>query len=258
MKKLKWLSVLLFSSLLILGCYEVNEEIVIDESGAGSFSSKMDMGALIEMLKGFAGEEMNKEGLDRVIDSTVLMASVIDSAKDLTPAQKALYSTGKMRIQMNLNEGLLKINTDFKFKSYEDLQTLLTGGGNMSAIGNLMKKVMDGKEKEEAQPDSPKDPDLDKLGDSYIISVKNGSISKTFNKEKYDKLMEAAEMAQMKSLGSAGMEVLYTTTIKLPRPATSPESSIVKFSSDKKTVTIRYNYLDIFESPEKLTYTITY
>lgn len=259
MKKLKWLSVLLLTNFLIYGCYEVNEEIVIDESGAGTFSSKMDMGALLEMMKGFAGDELNKEGLDRIIDSTVLMASVIDSAKELTPAQKAVFSTGKMRIQMNLNESILKVNSDFKFKSYEDLQMLLSGGGNMSAIGNLMKKVMDNKEeKAEAQPDSPKDPDLDKIGTAYDIVVKNGSIVKTFNKEKYDQVMSGEEMSQMKSLGGAGMEVLYTTVIKLPRPATSPETAIVKLSTDKKTVTIRYNYLDIFETPEKLTYTITY
>ncbi len=259
MKKLKWLSVLLLTCFLIYGCYEVNEEIVIDESGAGTFSSKMDMGALLEMMKGFAGDELNKEGLDRIIDSTVLMASVIDSAKELTAAQKAVFSTGKMRIQMNLNESILKVNSDFKFKSYEDLQMLLSGGGNMSAIGNLMKKVMDNKEeKAEAQPDSPKDPDLDKIGTSYDIVVKNGSIVKTFNKEKYDQVMSGEEMSQMKSLGGAGMEVLYTTVIKLPRPATSPESAIVKLSADKKTVTIRYNYLEIFETPEKLTYTITY
>jgi hypothetical protein len=259
MKNLKWLSVLLLTTFLIYGCYEVNEEIVIDESGAGTFSSKMDMGALLEMMKSFGGEEMNKEGLDRIIDSTVMMASVIDSAKDLSPAQKALFSTGKMRIQMNLNESILKINTDFKFKSYDDLQMLLSGGGNMSAIGNLMKKVMDNKEeKAEAQPDSPKDPDLDKVGTSFNVVVKNGSITKSFDKEKYDKVMAGDEMAQMKSLGGAGMEVLYTTVIKLPRPATSPESAIVKFSPDKKTVTIRYNYLDIFEAPEKLTYSITY
>lgn len=258
MKKMKWLSVLL-TSIFILGCYEVKEEIVIDESGTGSFSSNMDMGPLIEMMKGFAGDELTKEGLDKIIDSTISMEKVMDSAKDLTNEQRALFKTGKMRLQMNLNEGVFKINSDYKFKSYDELQMLLGGGGNMSAIGNLMKNIMDKKEtKSEPEPDSPKDPDLDKIGSSYDVVVKNGSISRTLNKEKYDLLMAGEEMVQMKSLGSMGMEVLYTTTIKLPRPATSPETSIVKFSADKKTVTIRYNFLDVFETPEKLTYTITY
>ena len=75
---------------------------------------------------------MNQEGLDKVIDTVISMKSFADSAKDITPEQKALFSAGKMRLQMNIKEKIFKIDTDIPFKSYGDLQLLLAGGGKAS------------------------------------------------------------------------------------------------------------------------------
>ena len=65
-------------------------------------------------------------------------------------------------------------------------------------------------------------------------------------------------MAQMKQLSGSGMEVLYTTTIKLPRAAKKTDNPLIKLSEDKKTVTMKYNMLELLENPEKFAYTIEY
>lgn len=257
MKKLKWLT-LSFTFLFLLGCYEVNEEIVVSENGSGTFSSKMDMGQLIEMMQSFGGEEMNQEGLDRVIDTVISMKSFTDSATEITPAQKALLSNGKLRMQMNIKEKLFKIDTDIPFKSYDDLQLLLSGGAGMTGMSSMMKKIFEKKGEENNQPDSPKDPDLGELNNIYDVTAKNGLLSKKFNKANFDALMSRPEMEQFKQIGGAGLEVLYTTTIRVPRPVTSADNPMIKLSDDKKTITIKYNYLEVFESPEKFEYKITY
>ncbi len=259
MKKLKWISLTL-ACFLALGCYEVNENIEISESGTGTYISRMDMGPLLEMMKGMGQDELAKEGLDKVIDTVISMKSFTDSAKDLTPEQKALLSTGKMRFQMNFKESVFKIDTDIKFSSLNQLQVLLAGGGGLSSIGDAMKKVFDkaGDKSGEDQPDAPKDPSMGQLGNVFDVVISNGSISKKLNKEKYNKMMENPEIENLKQVGSSGMEVLYTTVIKLPRPVTSSTGSSIKLSDDKKTVTIKFNFLDIFETPEKLEYNITY
>ena len=131
MQKLKALT-LFFTLFLLLGCYEVNEEIVLNENGSGTFITKMDMAQLIEMMQSFGEGEMNQEGLDKVIDTVISMKSFADSAKEITPEQKALLSGGKMRLQMNLKEKIFKIDTDIPFKSYNDLQLLLQGGNGTS------------------------------------------------------------------------------------------------------------------------------
>lgn len=260
MRKLKLLT-LFFALFLLLGCYEVNEEIVLNENGSGSFVTKMDMAQLIEMMQSFGEGEMNQEGLDKVIDTVVSMKSFADSAKDITPEQKALLSSGKMRLQMNLKEKVFKIDTDIPFKTYNDLQLLLSGGAGMAGMADMMKKIFDkGEAEKNDQPDTPKDldPDLSQLSNIFDVVVKNGTISKKLNQDKYKLLMERPEMAQMKQIGSAGIEILYSTTIKLPRPVKNSDNPLVKLSDDKKTVTIKYNYLELFETPEKFSYTITY
>jgi hypothetical protein len=54
------------------------------------------------------------------------------------------------------------------------------------------------------------------------------------------------------------MEILYTTTIKLPRPVKSSDNPLIKVSEDKKTVTMHYNLLELLDNPEKFSYTLEY
>ena len=86
MKKL----ILLISTIIcFVGCYEVNEEITINADGSGVHNTKMDMGQMLEMIQSMAGEEeLAKEGLDKVLDTTILMKSVMDSAKELSAEQR--------------------------------------------------------------------------------------------------------------------------------------------------------------------------
>lgn len=259
MKKLKWISLSL-TLCFLLGCYEVNEELVINENGSGTFSTKMDMAQLIEMMQSFGGDEMKQEGLDKVVDTVVSMESFADSATDLSAEQKALLRGGKMRMQMNIKENLFKIDTDIPFKSYSDLQFLLAGGGGgLSGLSPMLKKMFNkpGEEKND-QPDTAKDPDMSELGNIYDVTAQNGLLSKKLNKGKFDALMSRPDMEQFKQIGGAGLEVLYTTTIRLPRPVTAADNPLLKISDDKKTITIKYNYLEVFEHPEKFEYKITY
>jgi hypothetical protein len=248
-----------FLSIFFLGCYEVNEEIVINADGSGTYVTKMDLTQMIEMMQSFGGDEMKQEGLDRIIDTVISMKSFTDSAKDMSEEEKQLLSRGKLRMQMNIKEKIFKVDTDFPFKSYKELQMLLSGSGGMMALSNSMKKVFGkGDQPDNAQPDTPKDPDLGQISDVFEVTVTDGSISKKFNKAKYDAMMSKPEMEQMKQVGSAGIEILTTTVIKLPRPVKSSDNPSIKLSDDKKTATFKYNFLEIFDNPEKFSYNITF
>lgn len=257
-----WKFITVFSlCFLFFGCYEVNETITINENGSGRFMTKMDLGQMIEMMQSFGGDEMNQEGLDRVVDTTISMSSFADSSKEITEEQKELMRNGKMHLVMNIKEKIFKIDTDFPFNNYSQLQSLLSGnGGGMQALTNAMKKVFDkgAAQQDNNQPDTPKDPDLDQLGNIFDVVAQNGTISKVLNKVRYESLMAKPEMEQMKQLTGAGIEILYSTTLQLPRPVISSDNPLLKLSDDKKSVTIKYNYLEMFETPEKFAYTIKY
>ena len=247
----------LFLTFLLLGCYEVNEELTIKADGSGVYATHMDMGQLFEMMKSMGGDDMSKEGLDKVIDTVMDLGSMTDTSTSMTPQQKELYSKGKMRLQMNAAENIFKIDMNIPFKSYNDLQLLLSGNGNPASISNAMKKIFGGAAGGN-EPDSPKDPGLDEIGNIYESVVSDGLISKKINKTKYDALMSRPEMEQMKQVTGSGLEVLYTTSFTLPRPVIEVDNTLFKVSEDKKTLTMKYNFLEVFESPEKFSYTIKY
>lgn len=250
---------LLSAIICFVGCYEVNEEITINDNGSGVFNTKMDMGQMLEMIQSMAGEEeLAKEGLDRVLDTTIFMKSMLDSAKDITADQKELLKDGKMNLQMNMKEKIFKAQVNIPFKGYKNLQSLMSGNGNsMSGLSQLFKGVFD---KGQQQPalDSPKEPGLEDMNAIFDVVIKDGLISKKINAEKHKALVEKPEIAQMQQMASGGMEILYTTTIKLPRPAKKTENPLIKLSDDKKTVTLKYNLLDIFDHPEKFSYSVEF
>lgn len=256
---MKRFMLLLVAIVCFVGCYEVNEEITIKADGSGTHQTRMDMGQMLEMIQSMAGEEeLAKEGLDKVLDTTIYMKSVLDSAKDLTPEQKELLKDGKMNLQMNAKEKLFKAQVDIPFKGYKNLQSLMSGKGNsMSGLSQLFKGVFDKGEQKPAL-DSPKDPGLEDMNSIFDVVVKDGLISRKVNLEKHKELIEKPEIAQMQQMATGGMEILYTTVIKLPRPAKKTENPLIKLSDDKKTVTLKYNLLDLFDHPEKFSYSVEY
>jgi len=260
---MKWLKICVISvfAFLLASCYDINEDIVIDDSGTGIYVTKMDMGAMIDLMQTFAGdEELTKGGLDRVIDTTINMKDLLDSAKNVTPEQKELLKDGKMKMKINMKEKVMNIDMSYPYKNFNGLQQLMAGGTTGSGIGSVFSKLFGGKDvpQPEGITDQAKEPDIDSWTTIFDVVVKDGLISKKVNQEKYKALTERPEMAQIKQMNSPGMEINYTTTIKLPRPVKKSDNPMVKLSDDKKTVTIKYNMLDMLESPDKFSYTIEY
>ncbi len=242
-----------------VSCYEVNEEIEIKADGTGTYVQKMDMGQLIDMMQTFAGEEeLKKEGLDRVVDTTIYWKSMVDTAKEISAEQKELLKDGKMKLQMNIKEKVFKMDMDFPYKNLNGLQQLMSGKAmSGQGLSNAFKSMF-GKKEGDDQMQTPNSPDMGDFAAIYDVTVKNGSIERKVNPEKYKALTERPEMAQLKQLTSSGMEILYTTTIKLPRPAKLTSNELIKLSDDKKTVTMKYNLLELLENPTKFAYLITY
>jgi hypothetical protein len=246
-------------SIFFVSCYEVNENIEINADGTGTYVTKMDMSALIDMMQTYAGEEeLQKEGLDKVIDTTVLFKSLLDSAKDATAEQKELMKDGKMKMQMNIKEKLFKLDLSFPYKDLNSLQQLMSGkAGGGTGMNAALKNVFGKKDGEQDAP-TPKGPDMGDFAAIYNVTIKKDLIEKKVNQAKYKEFMDRPEMAQMKQLTSSGMEILYTTTIKLPRAAKKTDNPLIKLSDDKKTVTMKYNLLELLENPDKFAYTIQY
>jgi hypothetical protein len=253
----KYWHVVLAIIVLFVSCYEINEEIVINENGSGTYVTKMDMSALIQMMQTMAGEEeLSKSGLDRAIDTLIRMKDVIDTAKNISEEEKRLYADGTLKLQLNIKENIFKSDVSFPFRSHADLEKLMMGAGS-SSMGSVFKKLF-------SKPDSTQqdvavqDQGLEQINNIFDVTIDKHTIVRKLNKQKYDELMQRPEMAQVKQMSTGGVEVLYTTTIKLPAKVKKADNPMVKISEDKRTVTIRYDLLKLFDTPEKFSYTIEY
>lgn len=257
MKKF-WSCVVVAFVVIFAGCYEINEEITINANGGGTYNTKMDMSGLLQMMQSMASEEeIQKSGLNRVIDTVISLKSIMDTAKDVTPEQKRLFENGVMKMKVDLKESVFTADVNFPFKNLNDLQSLMSGSGT-GGLADVFKQVFS--KKDSAQGSAPMDDQggMDQLNNVFDVTVTNNRISKKLNKAKYDTLMAKPEIAQARQMVGGGFEILYTSTIKLPRPVKKSDNEMLTLSADKKTVTIKYDLMKMFDAPEKFAYTIDY
>ena len=255
MKILKYLLPLSFVFLLA-GCLDIDENVNIKKDGSGQLVMDMDMSQMVEMLQTYMGkEELAKKGMEKM-DTTILMKDLIDTAKSLTPEKKAILRTGTVHIKLNLEEKVFKTHMQFPFTSLDQLQSLyktMSDGslGNTNLFGGLTPGGQDGQ-------GGGASPDINQFNGIYDFTCKDGVMIKKLNPEKWDKLKSDPQLSQMKQASQMGVEILYTTTITLPRPVKKVDNTLAKLSEDKKTVTIKYNLVDVFDHPEQFGYSIEY
>ena len=101
-------------------------------------------------------------------------------------------------------------------------------------------------------------PDIGQFNGIYDFQSKDGLITRKLNPEKWKQFQDGQQFAQAKEVSTMGMEVGYTLTLSLPRSVKKVDNPLAVLSEDKKTVTMKYNFVEVFSHPEKFEYTIAY
>jgi hypothetical protein len=160
-------------------------------------------------------------------------------------------------VKLNMDEKVFKIKMQFPFTSQANLQKLY-GAMNDGSLGTTqLLKGLNNSGGEVSQNGGPS-PDINQFTGIYDFTSKDGLMTKKLNADRWKALQDNPQFGQMKESGKMGVEILYTTTIKLPRPVKKVDNTLAKLSEDKKTVTMKYNLIDIFDHPEQFGYTIEY
>lgn len=260
MKRLKYL----FCGLLLLslaGCFEIQEQINIGSDGKGDLSITTDMSQLLDGMQNYLGkEEMAKQMPAGNMDTTVMMKTLTDSSKDVSPENKELVKDGTVHMKLNMDQKVFKSNIHIPFSSQENLQKLYNSMNNQSLGFTQLFKGMKGKSDSSGlEGDSNNNmPDMNQFNAIYDFKSHNGLISRKLDDQKWKALQQNPQFRQMKDLGTMGISIPYTLTINLPRPVKKVDNILAKLSPDKKQVVIQYNLVEVFEHPEKFEYTIVY
>ena len=253
------LLLLLLLPLALFSCTDTREELEIKNNGSGTLVMKSDFSKVLEIMKGFAGEnDLAKDGLDRPFDTTMLMKDYIDTAKNVPADQKELLRDGKVHLVMNVKESTGKFDMSFPFTSTDKLQQLYasmnnSSGGLKNMFGGVGKNLPNNSTEEQGP-----DKSMPQIASVYDITVKDGFYSRQVNKTRYEEFTKAMKLEEFKQMSSMLGAMDYTFSVKLPRAIKKVNNSKVMLSNDKKTATLKTDLMETFEHPELLAVEIEY
>ncbi|MDP4255333.1 MAG: hypothetical protein Q8938_15095 [Bacteroidota bacterium] len=258
MKIIKYLLpvVLAFS---LTGCLDIYETIEVKPNGSGQFSMDMDMSQMVDLMQTYMSkEDLAKKGMDKM-DTTIRMRDIVDTVQSIPLDKRKILDPGTLHIQLDMDAKLFKTHMLFPYSSQADLQKLYSVMSDGSLGTAQLFKKMDSPSGTEnnVQTDGPS-PDLNQFNGVYDFTSRDGVIEKRLNAERWKALQDNPQMAQMRQASTMGVEISYTTIIKLPRPVKKVDTPLAKLSDDKKTVTIKYNLMDIFDHPDQFGYKVEY
>ncbi len=238
------------------GCLDINEKLDVKKDGSGQLTMDMDMSQMVEMLQTYMGkDELAKKGMDKM-DTTILLKDVVDTLSSLSAEKKTLLRPGSVHIKLDMDAKVFTTHMVFPFSSQENLQKLY-GAMSDGSLGTaqLFKGLGGG---DDATAGGGASPDINQFNGIYDFVSRDGLMTKHLNADKWKALQNDPQMAQIKQAGQMGVEINYTTTILLPRPVKKVDNPLAKLSEDKKTVTIKFNLIDVFDHPEQFGYSIEY
>ena len=258
MKNFRKTALAILCLLFLAGCVEINETIDISANGSGKLLVDMNAAQLLDIIQQYAGkDDMQKQFPNKKMDTTIYMKDMLDSAKNMPADKKELIKDGNLHVKLDLEQKEFKTNLSFPFKSLDNLQKLYNGMGDGTLAADQLFKGLGGNTAKTSDSSSSNQ-GFGQFNAIYDFTVRKGLIARKLNMEKWKTLQQNPQLDQFKQSSSMGMEVPYTITIKLPSAVKKVDNPLAKLSDDKKTVTIKYNLMDVFESPQKFEYSIEY
>lgn len=239
------------------GCLDIDEKVNVKKDGSGTLTMDMDMSQMIEMLQTYMGkDELAKKGMQKM-DTTIYLKDIIDTVSTISAEKKALLSPGSVHIKLDMDAKVFTTHMQFPFSSQENLQKLYVAMSDGSlGTAQLFKGLGGGGD--DAAGAGGASPDINQFNGIYDFTSRDGLMTKHLNPDKWKALQNDPQLAQIKQAGQMGVEINYTTTIVLPRPVKKVDNALAKLSEDKKTVTIKFNLIDVFDHPEQFGYNIEY
>ncbi len=227
------------------------EEIYMNEDGTGKYSMQMDGSALMSM----AGKEIeNNPEAGKVIDTTFSFAEMFASKKDSIaklPAeeQERLKRLAKFTTSMKMNaaEQQMLFTMASDFKRIDEVEDAMGAMGSMTDMA---------KGTDQSNP----------LAQAGAIGDNNSKLKFTYDGKKFVRkatmLKKEAAVTENDSLNEAYNMIFesstYTVKYRFPKKIKKVSNAKATISSDKKTVTIEYPFMDYMKEPEKLNFEVEF
>ena len=235
--------ILLVSSIILISCV-FTEEIHVKNDGSGSYAFKMDMGQMMESMKGMSEKDSLKE--PEVLDTIILFKDLLSKNKDsiakLDANEKEMIKALEdftMRMQVDEDKGKMMMTFGLDFKNIEDLK-------NMEEKIAKAQSLSDKKKSNDAMP-SNSNTEYSFKGNTFkrIVTLKDLSKEKS---NEFDKMM--------KESGSFMDGSIYKIVYHFESAIQHVSFKGAKISDDKKTMTIEMPMDTILKNPKLLNFEV--
>ncbi|TXD85363.1 hypothetical protein ESY86_01755 [Subsaximicrobium wynnwilliamsii] len=249
----RFLTLLVVSLSLLFTSCEFSEDVYINEDGSGSMTFSVDASAIMEMAANM-GAEGEKKGLDKTMDSTIVLKQLLEEKKDSisklpTEDQEKLKALEDFKMHISINPETKKMLFDMstEFKKIGEIQKMFKGLNAMSSMNTEVNQDGNG-------AGSP----FNTLGGDASTEVSYAFDGKTFKRSA--KIVDQQKHQQaMDSLGDSAMmfgSSRYKLNYHFPRAIKSVSKEDVTFSEDRKTVIMDLSFMSVLRTPEILDFEV--
>lgn len=260
MKKIKYALAFLFCATVFFSCVDTEEYILVNADNSGSYTMKMDMGKMLEMMAQFGGGKQGQSKPMPKMDTLIHFKDM--SMEKLTAEEKELYKDGFLKVKVDSASNEFKMELGCPFKNISQLAEIRK---NLFSISEKLgaDKVVGGKEKnsmlgDESGSGEDLSSTLNPSAKDYNFTAVPGKISYKSSKPAGGTALTDSMMQMMQQLTMLTGEMTVKTIITLPNPVKKTGNPKAVLSADKKTVTISYSVTDLMEKPEEGEYEIEY
>lgn len=255
---MKRIFIILFSLSLFTSC-NFTEEITFNEDGSGEFIMTYDMSEAMKKLKQELGGGNSEEGKEKMkMDSIVYFKDMLvekaDSIATLPIEEqeqlRALESV-VMKMYLDENTGQMEFGFGSTFSSLDELPEVLEKidqAKELNSKNSMEYSKMDESAVAKASEDMFEYVDFSYDGKTFSRSLKKDYKQSPEDIEALD--AEIAEMGESKEMFEA---MSYTLVYRFPKKIKSVTNDNAMVSDDKKTVTLKMNFIDMIKSPEAMT-----
>lgn len=251
------LAPLLLLSLVLTSCIDIVEEINLTASGAGNYTTKVNMSGMFEMMEGIAAMDTSQRSnelsklTEQKLDSSFSFKSFTDTSTKLTAAQKKFFSEGTVRMQMNGKEKQFFVTVNFPFQNVQDIKMIGKGTGGTGGLDLLGKAAGGSGLGAGAEQNLP-------TMDVFDLNFGAGLLERKVNKAKLEEARSSGQFKEAEKAVEMLSQMKMTTIIHLPKPAKKASGDALQLSADKMTVTISTNFADLVNNPAVLAYRVEY
>ena len=261
MKNSRFIIAFLFAAILS-SCLDTEEKIVLNADNSGTYSMTIDLGRMLTLAASMGADKSNSEKVKEKKDTTIYLKDLIDTAVNLTAAEKALYKDGMVHAKFDEEKNEMKIVMSSPFKNAGELMEIKN---NFSTVINKLKafeKASGDKAKSEGEGDDLKigSQSANPVSGQFTFMAGKGKISNTINNIDAFKLKVKSDstLGMMTQMSSMMGDFNYRTIIVLPRTVKKYDGPGSTISVDKKTLTFFTTLTEMLEHPEKVSYKVEY